>query len=88
MTFKDALHIMSTNLFLKIILPNWAMNFTKHTRMVDMAFSEIKVRYSIVSTLPFSSILSVSSSNTCWKWWKLAGMPIKENNAMIYLVAF
>ncbi len=45
MTFKDALHIMSTNLVLKIILPNWAKYLTKHTRKVDLAFTEIKVRY-------------------------------------------
>jgi hypothetical protein len=44
MTFKDALHIMSTNLILKIILPNWAKYLTKHTREVDLAFTEIKVR--------------------------------------------
>jgi hypothetical protein len=45
MTFKDALHIVSTNLVLKIILPNWAKYLTKHTRKVDLAFTEIKVRY-------------------------------------------
>ena len=45
MTFKDALHILSTNLYLKIILPNWAMYLTKHTRKVDLAFAEMKVRY-------------------------------------------
>jgi hypothetical protein len=44
MTFKDALHVMSTNLILKIILPNWAKYLTKHTRKVDLAFTEIKVR--------------------------------------------
>jgi hypothetical protein len=44
MTFKDALHIMSTNLVVKIILPNWAKYLTKHTRKVDLAFTEIKVR--------------------------------------------
>jgi hypothetical protein len=45
MTFKDALHILSTNLVLKIILPDWAMHLTKHTRKVDLSFTEIKVRY-------------------------------------------
>jgi len=42
MTFKDALHILSTNLVLKIILPNWAMRLTKHTRKIDLAFTELK----------------------------------------------
>jgi hypothetical protein len=46
MTFKDALHILSTNLIMKIALPNWATNLTKHTRKVNLAFVELKVRYS------------------------------------------
>ena len=45
MTFKDALHIMSTNMVLKFILPNWAKYLTKHVRKLDLAFKEIKVRY-------------------------------------------
>ncbi|KAI0000164.1 cytochrome P450 [Russula compacta] len=42
MTFKDALHILSTNLVLKIVLPSWAKNLTKHTRKVHLAFNELK----------------------------------------------
>ncbi|KAH9998646.1 cytochrome P450, partial [Russula vinacea] len=42
MTFKDALHILSTNIILKIALPKWATNLTKHTREVNLAFMEIK----------------------------------------------
>ncbi|KAH9998676.1 cytochrome P450 [Russula vinacea] len=42
MTFKDALHILSTNIVLKIVLPDWAKNVTKHTRKVDLAFMELK----------------------------------------------
>jgi hypothetical protein len=44
MTFKDALHVLSTNLILKIALPDWAKNLTKHTRKVNLAFLELKVR--------------------------------------------
>jgi hypothetical protein len=46
MTFKDALHILSTNLFHKIIIPNWAKHLTKHSKNVELAFSELKVCYS------------------------------------------
>ena len=46
MTFKDALYILSTNLTLKFALPDWAMNLTKHTRKVHIAFMELKVCYS------------------------------------------
>ncbi|KAH9172715.1 cytochrome P450 [Lactarius sanguifluus] len=42
MTFKDALHTLSSNLGLKIILPNWAMNLTEHTRRINLAFNELK----------------------------------------------
>ena len=43
MTFKDALHILSTNLIQKIITPDWAKQLTKHSRNVDLAFTEMKV---------------------------------------------
>jgi hypothetical protein len=43
MTFKDALHILSTNLIMKIILPDWAKNLTKHSRKVHQSFVELKV---------------------------------------------
>ncbi|KAH9962838.1 cytochrome P450 [Russula dissimulans] len=42
MTFKDALHILSTNVSLEIILPGWAKNLTEHTRKVHLAFIELK----------------------------------------------
>jgi hypothetical protein len=43
MTFKDALHTLSTNITLEIVLPDWAKNLTKHTRNVHLAFMELKV---------------------------------------------
>jgi len=46
MTFKDALRIVSSNLFVKIIFPDWAKNITKHTRKVHLASTELKVCYS------------------------------------------
>jgi cytochrome P450 len=42
MTFKDALHIVSSNLFLKISLPSWIANLTEHTRKIELAFNELK----------------------------------------------
>ena len=45
MTFKDALHVSSTNLILKMILPSWAMKLTEHTRKADRALNELKVPY-------------------------------------------
>ena len=43
MTFKDALHVLSTNLVQKMALPDWAKYLTKQTRKVDLAFTELKV---------------------------------------------
>ena len=45
MTFKDALHILSSNLISKLILPSWAKYFSKHARKIDLAFGELKVCY-------------------------------------------
>jgi len=42
MTFKDALHILSTNLIQKIIMPDWATHLTKHSKNVELAFCELK----------------------------------------------
>ncbi|KAH8981652.1 cytochrome P450 [Lactarius akahatsu] len=42
MPFKDALHIVSTNLILKMGLPNWAMKLTERTRRVNLAFDELR----------------------------------------------
>ncbi|KAN0127114.1 Cytochrome P450, partial [Lactarius tabidus] len=41
MTFKDALHISSTSLILKLILPSWTMKLTERTRKADLAINEL-----------------------------------------------
>ena len=46
MTFKDALHILSTNLIQKIMTPDWAKNLMRYSRNVELAFGELKVCYS------------------------------------------
>ena len=45
MTFKDALHILSTNLIMKIILPSWTKNLSKHNKKVHQSFVELKVLF-------------------------------------------
>ncbi|KAI9438704.1 cytochrome P450 [Lactarius indigo] len=42
MTFKDALHVLSADLILKISLPKWAMNLTERTRRMSLAFAEME----------------------------------------------
>jgi len=46
MTFKDALHISSTNLLQKIFIPDWVKPLMEHSRNVELAFRELKVCYS------------------------------------------
>lgn len=43
MTFKDALHLVSTDVFLKLIVPTWAMGWTARLRRVRLAFEELEV---------------------------------------------
>ena len=45
MTFKDALHILSANLMMKLSLPGWTKNLTKHNRKVQQSFVELKVGF-------------------------------------------
>ncbi|KAH9485050.1 Cytochrome P450 monooxygenase 124 [Psilocybe cubensis] len=42
MTFKDALHVVTVEIFLKIILPDWAMGLTKRLRRARLAFEELR----------------------------------------------
>jgi cytochrome P450 len=42
MTFKDALHVLSSNLIFKIALPKWSMHLTERLRRINLAFDEMK----------------------------------------------
>ncbi|KAF8897050.1 cytochrome P450 [Gymnopilus junonius] len=42
MTFKDALHVVTTDFFLKLIVPEWAMGFTQRLRTCRTAFGELR----------------------------------------------
>ncbi|KAJ3552189.1 hypothetical protein NM688_g4282 [Phlebia brevispora] len=44
MAFKDALHIVSTDVFMKFLVPDWILNMglTKHMRDVKVAFDELE----------------------------------------------
>ncbi|KZP15280.1 cytochrome P450 [Athelia psychrophila] len=42
MTYQKSLHIVSSGVFVKILVPQWAMGLTKHTRNVELAFDEFK----------------------------------------------
>jgi len=62
MSFKDALHILSTNVILKVILPGWSKNLTEHSRKIDESFIELKVCYTcfqpvLVVDVPLMSTL-------------------------------
>ena len=43
MTFKDALHILSTKIIMKMVVPEWAKNLTKEISKVHLAFDELEV---------------------------------------------
>jgi len=41
MTFKDSLHIVSTDVFFKLIFPRWALGLTERLKKVRIAFDEL-----------------------------------------------
>ncbi|TDL22809.1 cytochrome P450 [Rickenella mellea] len=43
MSFKEALHIVSNGMFWKLIVPEWAMEFTQRLRNIKLAFSELQL---------------------------------------------
>jgi hypothetical protein len=43
MVFKEALHIVSTNLILKLIVPGWATGLHKQLRQTQLPFQELEV---------------------------------------------
>ena len=61
MSFKDALHVSSASLILKMALPSWAMKLTERTRKADQALNELKVPSNYVSIVSF--LADVSDSN-------------------------
>ena len=44
MTFKKALQVVSNDMILKLIVPEWAMGFTERLKNVHVAFEELEVR--------------------------------------------
>jgi hypothetical protein len=46
MTYKDALQALSTDVLLKLLIPEWATNLTKRTARVHLAFRELEVCHS------------------------------------------
>jgi hypothetical protein len=49
MTFKQALHVVSTDMALKLVVPEWAMGLTQKLRNVRIAFEEFEVRAVVLS---------------------------------------
>lgn len=61
MTFKDSLHIVSTDIFARLIFPKWAMVFTAKLRKIRLAFDELEV-----STSPLAlSFVILNTFSTC-----------------------
>jgi hypothetical protein len=45
LTFKEALHIVSTDVFLKLIVPDWFPALTKRVKDIRLAFEELDVGF-------------------------------------------
>ena len=51
MSFNDAFHIMSTDVFFKLMLPDRALEFNQRTRNVKIAYQELQVCLHILTFL-------------------------------------
>lgn len=45
MTFRDALHGVAADIFLKVVVPDRALGLTKRTRNIQVAFDELHVSF-------------------------------------------
>jgi hypothetical protein len=43
LTFRDALHRVAVDIFVKLAVPNWAMGLTERTRRAQISFDELEV---------------------------------------------
>ena len=44
MSMKDALHLVSTGLTAKIMLPDWSLKLTKRLQSIRIAYEELQVQ--------------------------------------------
>ena len=44
MSMKNALQVISTGTFFKLILPDWSLKLTKRLQTIRMAFEELQVQ--------------------------------------------
>lgn len=52
---KQALRIVITKIFHKLLLPNWALGLTENLRNVDLGFKELEVCPSYVHCIAYIS---------------------------------
>ena len=51
MTYKDALHVVTNDIILKLVVPSWALGLTPRLRKVKLGFEELHVRLRQYPTL-------------------------------------
>jgi hypothetical protein len=57
MSFKESLHLVTTNVYTKMLVPSWPMGFTGPLRKISLAFDELEVV--VVSVFNACVILAV-----------------------------
>lgn len=63
MTFKEAMGIVSNNMKLRAILPDWAMNLRPQWRLAKTAYEEMRVRARLISKQ--AAFLNVLCARSC-----------------------
>jgi len=86
MTFKDSLHIVTTDFIFKLIFPDKAMVLTKRMQRTKRAFEELRVCLDWHSSITVHLYLPLKSF-TWWRWSKNVSVAIKFS-VMIYSAIF
>ncbi|TDL26326.1 614/534 cytochrome P450 [Rickenella mellea] len=79
MSFKDALHVVSTGLFWKLVIPEWAMCLTQKWRTINQAFSELDEPEKISERHDLFSNLLVASEEEADGSKKLSDSDLRGN---------
>jgi hypothetical protein len=63
MAFKEALHVVSSNMVLKLIVPRWATGLNKQFRQTQLAFQELEVCLLVIRML---TIVIIGVDSNTW----------------------
>ena len=79
-TMKDALHVVSSGIFAKIIFPDWSLQLTKRLQIIKISFEEFQVQITHFTDIDVFEPHHICRC-ICLKWSRSGKVP-KRYNAM------